>query len=274
MKNLLTAILALFSIGLFSCQKEVDDIFAGNASPTGHLVKLVSKSGSDSSVLAFGYNSSNKLISLTSNAVVSGSNISFSERAERNSAQIIQRLIIKTDQYQQYGIDSAITNIQYTAGRYSAKVTNLNLGGIIITDSVSLVYDASGKVIREDDFLTFTGLTEQTAKTEYTYNGNNIATIKRYSYDSSTSSFTLDETYTYDQYDDKLSPMYFGVEAFVFESPELYSYNNPLKSSITSSGSTQNYTTSYTYNSANKPITATSSVQPGNTTATGTYYYQ
>ena len=274
MKNILTASLALLSIGMFSCQKEVKDIFASGGSSGNRLVKVVSKSGSDSSVLAFGYNSSNKLTSLNSLAFSGGTTTTFSLRAERNSQGIIQKVITISDQYQQYGLDSVTTIVSYQGGHYSTEVTTIDLGGITAADSVSLTYDANGKVIKEESFFVALGSADTMSKNEYTYSGNNIASMKVYSYDPSTSSYELVTTYTYDQYDDKLSPMYFGNDAFVFGSPIFDSYNNPLKSSVWTLVATQSYTTTYTYNSANKPVTATSTIQPANTTATGTYYYQ
>lgn len=275
MKNSLTAILIVLSIGLFSCQKEVKDIFASGGSSGNRLVKVVSKSGSDSSVLAFGYNGSNKLTSLNSVTVSGGTTSTFSMRAERNSQGIIQKVIIKNpDLYQQYGLDSVITVVGYQAGHYSTEVTTIDLGGITAADSISLTYDANGKVVREESFFVALGSADTMSKTEYTYSGNNIASIKTYSYDPSTSSYTLVENITYDQYDDKLSPMYIGNDAFVFGSPEFDSYNNPTKSSDWTLVAAQTYTTTYTYNAANKPVTATATVQPANTTVTGTYYYQ
>lgn len=275
MKNLLTAFLALLSVGLFSCQKEVTDIFNNSGSSSGtQLVKVISKSGSDSSAMTFGYNASKKLTDLNSFSVTSGTTSSFSMRAVRNAQGIIQKVIIKSDQYQQYGLDSVITVVGYQAGHYSTEVTTIDLGGMTVADSVYLTYDAGGRVIKEESFFVALGSADTMSKTEYTYNGNNIATMKTYSYDPSTSSYTLIDTYTYDQYDDKQSPMYFGNDAFVFGSPLFDSYNNPLKSSESVLGTTQTYTITYTYNSANKPATASSIIQPGNTTATGTYYYQ
>lgn len=275
MKNLLAAGVALLCIGLFSCQKEVTDIFNNTGSSSGgQLVKVISKSGSDSSAMSFGYNSSKKLTDLNSVSVTNGNTSSFSMRAERNAQGIIQKVIIKSDQYQQYGLDSVITTVSYQAGHYSTEVTSIDLGGITAEDSVSLSYDAGGKVIKEESFFVALGSADTMSKNEYTYSGNNISSMKVYSYDPTTSSYQLVTTYTYDQYDDKLSPMYFGNDAFVFGSPLFNSYNNPLKSSQTVLGTTQTYSVTYTYNSANKPATATSTIQPGNTTATGAYYYQ
>jgi hypothetical protein len=205
--------------------------------------------------------------------VVSGSTSVTQERTERNSQGIIQRLIIKAEQYQQAGLDSIVTVIEYSSGRYTSKVTTIDLGIVIFRDSVALIYDAQGKVITEkiyDDLAT--GTYEENSKIDYTYSGDNIATIRQYSYDGST--YSLVVTYSYDEYDNKISPMNIGFEAFVFDSPAMYSSNNPTKSSISDGISSQTFTTSYTYNSVNKPLTGTSVIQPGNSTATATYYYQ
>ena len=240
----------------------------------GLLQKIVSKSGSDSSSLVFGYNSSQKLITLNT-LEVSGGTTSFSnETVERNSQGIIQKLIIKNDQYQQSGLDSVETIIEYNSGRYISKVTSVDLGGgVFFRDSVSLIYDGSGKVVTERTYDDIgTGSYDEMKKIEYTYSGNNIASINFYSYDGS--SYSLQETFTYDEYDNKISPMSLGNEAFVFDSPAMYSSNNPTKSSITALGNTQTYSISYTYNASNYPLTALSTIQPGNSTATGTYYYQ
>jgi len=261
---------------LFSCEKEVDfaNAGAGNGGSSDVLLqKLVSKSGLDSSTLEFGYNSSKNLVTLNTIDVTSGTTSVTQERVERNSQGIIQRLIIKDEQYQQVGLDSVVTVMEYSSGRYTSKVTMLDLGIVIFRDSVALIYDAQGKVITEriyDDLAT--GSYEENSKIEYTYSGNNIATIKQYSYDGTT--YSLVVTYSYDEYDNKVSPMNIGFDAFVFDAPALYSANNPTKSSIADSGSSQTFTTTYTYNSANKPLTGTSIIQPGNSIATATYYYQ
>jgi hypothetical protein len=278
--RILIAVFALSSLVLFSCQKEAD--FAngnngggGGGNNTSLLKKIVSKSGSDSSVVLFGYNSSQKLTSFDAVSAIGGVDILIQERAERNAQGIIQKLIIKSDQYTQFGIDSVVTVMNYSSGRYNSKVTTIDLGVFALVDSIALVYDATGKVVTERSYSDFgLGGYEEIGKIDYTYNGNNVASIKNYSYDSGTSSYDLLETYTYDQYDNKISPIYTGIEAFVFDSPLFYSSNNPTKSSITSSGSTETYTTTYTYNSSNKPLTGSSIIQPGNTTTTATYFYQ
>jgi len=274
-KNVLLLLIFVTAV-LFSCQKEVDfaNTNGGNGGTTDALLqKMVSRSGSDSSTLEFGYNASKKLMTLNTTDVTSGTTSLTRERVERNSQGIIQRLIIKDDQYQQLGLDSVVTVMEYSSGKYISKVTTIDLGVVVFRDSVALIYNAEGKVITEriyDDLAT--GNYEENSKIDYTYSGNNIAAIKYYSYDAST--YSLVVTDSYDEYDNKVSPMNIGLDAFVFDSPAMYSFNNPTKSSISDQSSSQTFITSYTYNPVNKPLTATSTIQPGNSTATATYYYQ
>ncbi|MGZ3924401.1 MAG: hypothetical protein ACXVLT_12725 [Flavisolibacter sp.] len=278
MKSLLTAVLGVMSIALFSCQKEVKDIFSNNGSTgggstgSGLLTKITSNNGTDSATLSFTYNASKQLISFISETTSGGQTVTVSERAVRNSQGTIQQVIYKSPQYQQLGIDSAVSVIKSSAGKYTTEITDLNVGGIPFVDSVALIYDAAGKVIREEQYYVIMGAADTSGKTEYTYSGSNLATVKNYSWDGTT--FNLDQTYTYDQYDTKVNPMYFGADAFVFGSPAFVSMNNPLKSTQTALGTTQNFATTYTYNSSNKPVTATSVVQPNGTVSRGTYYYQ
>ena len=254
----------------------MDDIFKNNGNTGGNnsglLTKIISRAGTDSAVMLFSYNSSQKLSSFNTNIVSGGTTVSVSERAERNSQGIIQKVIYKSDVYQQLGLDSVTSIIKSSGGRYEAEVTQFDLGGIGFADSVALFYDGAGKVVKEEQYYIFLDTAELTGKTEYTYSGNNLATLKNYSWDGS--DYMLDETFTYDQYDSKVNPMYFGNDAFVFGSPFFISVNNPLKSSQSDGTTTLDFTTIYTYNSSNKPVAATSVVQPGGSTQTGNYYYQ
>ncbi|MES1226886.1 MAG: hypothetical protein ABUT20_66040, partial [Bacteroidota bacterium] len=227
MKKILLIIPFISLLFLLSCQKEAgftNNNSGGSTSGNGLLTKIVSKNGSDSSILAFGYNSSNKLMTLNTTIVSGGTTTQIQERVERNAQGLITKLIIKSPTYQQAGIDSVVTVMISNSGKYTAKVTTVSFLGFTVKDSVSIIYDANGKVIRERSFDDpGTGSYEETAKIDYTYSGNNIASIKMYSYDASTSSYTLEETDTYDQYDNKISPTNFGYDAFAFDSPFFFS---------------------------------------------------
>ena len=269
----------LSTLLFYSCQKEVD--FANGANGVNnaknHLLRrVVSKSGSDSSNLIFAYNSSEQLIQLTTIDVTGGVKTMTSERAERNSQGIIQKLFIKDDEYQRLGLDSVIAIVQYSGGKYLSKVTKIDVGIAVFRDSVAIMYDPSGKVMSErmyDDFAV--GSYDETSKIDFTYTDNNIATVKQYVFNTSTSSYVLNVAYTYDEYDTNRSPLSVGYDAFVFNSPTLYSSNNPTKYSITSPPTPAlTYAATYTYNPESRPITGVATIQPANSMVTSTYYYQ
>jgi hypothetical protein len=269
----------LSTLLFYSCQKEVDFANGVNGvnNAKNHLLqKVVSKSGSDSSNLIFAYNSSEQLIQLTTIDVTGGVKTMTSERAERNSQGIIQKLFIKDDEYQRLGLDSVVTIVQYSGGKYLSKVTTIDVGIAIFRDSVAIMYDPSGKVITEimyDDFAV--GSYDETSKIDFTYADNNIATVKQYVFNTSTSSYVLNVAYTYDEYDNNRSPLSIGYDAFVFNSPTLYSSNNPTKYSITSPPTPAlTYAATYTYNPESRPLTGVATIQPANSMVTSTYYYQ
>ena len=269
----------LSTLLFYSCQKEVDFANGTNGvnNVKNHLLqKVVSKSGSDSSNLIFAYNSSEQLIQLTTVDVTGGVKTMTSERAERNSQGIIQKLFIKDDEYQRLGLDSVITIVQYSGGKYLSKVTKIDVGIAIFRDSVAIIYDPSGKVISEkmyDDFAV--GSYDETSKIDFTYADNNIATVKQYVFNTSISSYVLNVAYTYDEYDNNRSPLSIGYDAFVFNSPTLYSSNNPTKYSITSPPAPAlTYAATYTYNPETRPLTGVATIQPANSMVTSTYYYQ
>jgi len=124
-----------------------------------------------------------------------------------------------------------------------------------------------------DDFAV--GSYDETSKIDFTYADNNIATVKQYVFNTSISSYVLNVAYTYDEYDNNRSPLSIGYDAFVFNSPTLYSSNNPTKYSITSPPAPAlTYAATYTYNPETRPLTGVATIQPANSMVTSTYYYQ
>src|SRR6476469_3272707 len=107
------ATLPAVTILLFSCEKERD--FANkqnsNTDATGILlVKMVTKSGPDSAVHIYSYNSSGKLIDMTTTGTDQGDVLFNQETIVRNSKGIIQKIIFKDEQLIQSGVDSFIIN--------------------------------------------------------------------------------------------------------------------------------------------------------------------
>ncbi|MEO6071538.1 MAG: hypothetical protein ABIN57_09950 [Chitinophagaceae bacterium] len=276
-----TLLLFLFAlIILQSCQKEVSKENGGaSAAPSGTLlVRSVYKSGTDSSLTTYAYDGARRLTTLNNSGTTSGAPYNTQIKIVRNTSGIIQKMNIKSDQFAQLGIDSLVYVVNYdlTTGRYKSKVFTVDFLVVVLKDSTSYDYDASGKVIRDREFTDdgTAGGYEEVGKTEYTYAGNNIATVKIFSYDVPSNTYTLNETDTY-EYDAKTNALQLGNEAFLLGDVSFYGANNVSKLTINvpaDPASNQVHTTTYTYNSNNRPLIATVLMQPGGTTTTSFTY--
>jgi hypothetical protein len=283
MKKLITAIPVLTLIFMVSCKKETSlqtggapGSGGGGNQPSGLLSKLVSKSGSDSTVLVFGYDASKRLISLNTSGSDSSGNFQDSRRFVRNAQGIITQIIDKNPDLAQFGLDSVVTRLDYN-GRYTNRVIEINTLFVAIKDSTALSYDANGNIILEHEYTDYMmgGGYEETAKTEYTYSGNNISLIKVSSFDSTTASYLPVYNATYN-YDAKTSPLILKNEGTAIGYSDFFSSNNVTQAAFeVPSDPSSNFTlnTTYTYNSDNKPITGTGVVQGGGT-STSSYFYQ
>jgi hypothetical protein len=279
--RILLATLSAVTILLFSCEKERDLANKQNSGTdaTGtRLVKMVTKSGTDSAVHIYSYNSSGELIDMTTTGTDRGDILFNQETIVRNSKGIIQKIIFKDEQLIQSGVDSFLINVHYdeNLSQYTSRVATIDYGFGIWRDSVIFSYDANGKMITASNFTdNGTGTYHTGGKLEYTYAGNNMATAKVFSYKSG--AYEEDFTLTI-EYDTKTSPLILGNEAFVIDYQGIgayYSSNNFTKQTVTyPSDPTETYTSTYTYNSTNLPATSIAQVQPGSDTYSSTYFYQ
>jgi hypothetical protein len=275
MRNLLTAVFAILTIGMFSCQKEVKDIFAPSGSGNGtRLIKAVDKSGTDSTVTIYGYNAAGKITSADFSGIDSGQAFDLSIRYVRNSSNIIQQQIVKSSDFSSLGIDSLVTYVRYDQGtnRYINAVSSFILFGLPLADSIVFQYDGSGRLVTEIDYTDVGFGYDPVTKKDYIYAGNNLATEKVYQYDFSSSTYSLEDSYTY-EYDTKVNPLQFATDAPVLNLFPFYSANNVLKTTYVSSDPAYNFvmTEAYTYNSSNRPVTDISTT--GSDVTTTTYYY-
>jgi len=279
--RILPATLSVLTILLFSCQKERDLASkenSGNDATGTRLVKMVTKNGTDSAVHIYSYNSSGKLIDMTTTGIDQGDVLFNEETIARNSKGIIQKIIFKDEQLIQSGVDSFIINVHYdeSLSQYTSRVDIIDYGFEIWRDSVTFSYDANGEMVTLTYFTdNGTGSYHPGGKADYTYAGNNMATVKLFSYNSG--AYEEDFTVT-SEYDAKTSPLILGNEAFIIDYQGLggyYSSNNFTKQTATyPSDPTETYTSTYTYNSSNLPATSTTHSQPDNATYSSTYFYQ
>lgn len=277
MRKLSVAFFALTAVLLMSCQKEVDDGAGGGSTGGTKLLRTVAKSGSDSLVTDYNYTSANKLSGFTLYGVQGGQPIDFLVKFHRNGSGIIQKMISSSSAFVPLGIDSIETFVQFDAGnnRYKAALTTISLFGLTFIDSVAYQYDAGGRLSSQIDYAddgTGGGFV-QNSKREYTYNGSNLATQKVYQWDDASSTFLLAETYTY-EYDTKVNPLQFVQDAPVMGMDGFYSANNTTKTTLVAADPADNFITTdtFTYNTANRPATATSVT--GTTTTNISYFYQ
>lgn len=270
-------VLAILSIGLFSCQKEVDNIFSNQGTPNntpGLLRRMVIKDGSDSSATNYIYNTANQLIGINIIEVSSGVATTKSNFFQRNSQGIIQKIITKASEFAALGIDSAVSVVNYdaTSRRYTSKVLKLSILGLVLSDSLSYTYDASGKIISFDNYLDDGMGTTQASRLAFTYVNGNVTTMKGYDLSSATPVLYLTEVF---EYDGKPSPLVLGNEAWVLnETEQWYSTNNWIKQTVNVVGDPDTHVITYghTYNASNKPVTV-NLVSDGQPAGTISYYY-
>ncbi len=287
MKQFLYAAIGLLTLALVSCQKEIDWNLPGGSAPGGGgsgdlLVKVVQVTGTDSTVTTYKYDGSKRLIEEKITGMSGGNDIGTNTKYYRNSNGIITRSVQVVNAFIPLGLDSVETrfNFNLATNRYTSTVYTLALFGISFVDSTIFTYDGSGNVIRDEILQsTFGQPFEFSAKDEYTYSaGGNITSMKTYTFDPPTASYDQIGTYDY-TFDGKTNPIRLSAnkEAMIMMRSGFMNVNNATQFQFTDlTGSGQDFTSSfvYTYNSKNKPSTATMTMTPPGTIYAVTFYYQ
>lgn len=269
---------------LSACQKEksLEDPNAtpGTGSGTGNnnngtrLTHIGSRIGADTITTSFRYTTGGRLNAIEYSGSVDGQDAGAQIRIFRNSADIITSYVTKAELFTAIGIDSLVTNFLYDAAtsRYRYGVTRYTFMGDQSADSVVFNYDGAGKLISAISFHDEGAGFEQDTKDEITYSGNNIASVKTYTFDGSV--FVPEQTTTYDLYDNKSNPLFFPQDAPALGMTTFYSANNVVKRTITdhTSGESASGTFTYSYNTNNRPTKAVSS--HGTASSTSNYFYQ
>jgi len=268
---MLTGISVVF---LTSCQKEVnEDLNSGNSN-SGLLSKIGSKSDADSSTTTFAYNSSHKLVKISTEGTSGGQTDNADQSIVRNSQGVVTSIVSKSPGLAQYGLDSLKTIVHIDgSGKYTSRVTTIDLIVLIIKDSVALQYSVNNVLKEVEYFDDGTGYAE-IGRTEYTYSGNNISseTVAQADDNGVLQPYYV-VTYTYDN---KVAPLILGNEGVAIGYSSFFSSNNIAKAVLEMTADpTQNstITKTYTYNSGNKPLTAIS-IEQGGSSAKDTYTYQ
>lgn len=260
MKNLLTAVFGITCLALFSCQKEVDDVFSNNGNTNGNalgsLKKMVITYGPDSSVTDFFYDNSGKVIGVNITTVSSGSSEFNNETIERNSQGMIQKTITRATSLLQIGVDSLVATVTSASGRYTNRVLTFSVLGSTASLSSFYYYDVNGRIVSQKDYIDDGTGNVDSSRMDYAYSGSNLVSYK--GYDLSTGTGTPDLIQLF-EFDSKAAPLSVGNEAYVLNNFfQWYSANNIKKMTVNASGDPDTHieTWDYTYNSTNRPVSA------------------
>jgi hypothetical protein len=273
MRKGLLIVAMITALFIFSCKKERSfdaNSSGGGGTTSGNLLsKIVTHlGGNDSVTIFYDYDNQKRLVSYNYDGISNGDAFTGQFKFVRNAQGIIQKVIIKSDELAASGFDSVANVVRYntTLARYTSTLFVFDDAGLFLKDSTAFTYNASGKLIQSEEFLDngFTGGYAETTKTEYSYDAaGNVTRVKNYLFNDVTG---LYEPYDEDiyEYDAKSNPLMVGNEAFLLGDPTLASVNNVIKDTYTDFGD-PNFndviTTTYTYNSSNKPITSTATYQ-------------
>ncbi|HMK25260.1 MAG TPA: hypothetical protein VK483_04455 [Chitinophagaceae bacterium] len=285
MKRLFFGVI-LFSILVFvSCQKEIDWGFDSGNPATKLLVRIKSKTGTDTTQLDYTYDAGKKIIREKTTGISGGTSLDNDLVIKRNASGIITTTVQKSAALLAAGIDSIETRYNYNTGtsKYTSSVFQISIPGFDVTDSAVYNYDGSGRITGDDHYLQINGLPIPlppvlSLKNYYIYtaSGSNIDSVKQDAATTPGGPLSPVSSQAY-HYDSKINPLIISNEAILLTRTGLYNANNPTKAVVTNTvDPTQDFTMDYTYryNNVNKPDSSYGTRTPGGTVTAAKYFYQ
>ena len=279
-KNRIT-FFCLIVLVFVSCQKEIDWGTGGGDAADKLLVKIISKTGPDSSITTYTYNSAKQLTGENTTGVASTTILENDMKIYRNNSGIIQKTVQVAAGFLANGIDSVVTRYNYnsTLLRYSSSVFSVTVSGTTVFDSILYVYDGSGKIVSDEHYVKASILPPVlNLKNQYTYSADGLNLTATQQLASTTLGGSLSQstvqTFTFDT---KKNPLVIKQEAIVLLRTGLFNAQNSLKTIVTNtSDPTTDYTMDYVYKytTAGKPDSSYATRTPGATITASKYFYQ
>ncbi|MBS1655846.1 MAG: hypothetical protein JSU05_13425 [Bacteroidetes bacterium] len=296
-RNILSLI--LISAILFSCTKEVSFETGSNGSSGGSggsggtggsgggntngdlLIKAlqITPATNDTDVITFGYDTNKRLTSYNATGKVNGTAIDIHYTITRLSDGKISKILSMSSTMLAAGVDSAVYYPFYVSGSskldYVLDTQYTSFGDL--ADSTIYTYNSSGQVVSKETIIDFAGITMPSAKEEYTYDGSgNVTLTKIYTTDGA-GGFTQVSTKT-NTFNSHKSGRTFGDESYIVLGTDNVSANDITGSAVNATTGTS-YTSAMsqqTYNSFDRPISASATVtpQPPGYNLKLLYYYQ
>ena len=284
-------LLTVLYAGFTSCQKEitglvtVTDSTGGGSTVPGStngdlLVKSYGRSGADSNVTTYTYNSAKKLIA-TYNVMSANSGSTTYYGFERDSTG----LIVRRKQFTTSGLIPASPDTSVTVYHYSTGTTkqiiystsSIVAFGFSVDDSTVYTYNTVGKLTKTESYQSsiLTGASELSSRNTFTYDASgNVSTMVASGFLAGVPVSTITYTYTYDS---KTSPeTYTEAEAIAISSGPVATHNPTGFQAVSTTAGTISSTNIYTYNTSNRPATSKQTVTQGtaSTITNYTFYYQ
>ena len=278
MSKVFLALTLLLAVCAVSCSKE-ESLENGNGGTGGGntngvlLSQIVIHLGADSATTSFLYDGNKRLLTETNEGLLSIVSDDYLQRVTRSAQGVIQRVVV-------YDNSTLTDSIEYfvrynsSNSRYIAKLTYDDAGNSV--DSIAYNYDNSGKIVSQIAYVNFGSGFEPITKDTMIYDGGgNIKRTVTYERDGNVwddiGEMAVD-------YDIKVNPLKLSQEAVVLDRAQYHGNNNPTKITIMDYDEpmfNQEITITYTYNSADRPVTANISIPgAGGASLPATFKYQ
>jgi hypothetical protein len=272
MRNLLIFLLLLIGGAgvLTSCQKEITGAVTktdstnnnggSNMPPSTNgelLIKVDGKSGADSNVTYYTYNSAKKVITrrLLSSSIGQSTNAWYG--FQRDSAG----LIVQSKSYTQVSFspmqaDTITTIFRYSTGNNPTLTYSTSFSAGLFADSTVYTYGSNGHVAKVESYQSnlVSGTLSLVDRDVFTYDGaGNL--VKQETYLSALGTILLSRTQTF-EWDNKLPPITFSEAESLIITTLPAPLHNLTRTTTTGNGIDLIVSQTYTYNSANKPATS------------------
>jgi hypothetical protein len=276
--------LFIFLLLLFGCSKTTPGTGGGSAGTV--LIKTVTvnaASGSDSVIFEYGYDADGRLITYTSTLqTASPPDMTDYTRYYRDNSERIYKIAEITNQLVN-GIpsDTVLTFITHIAAttRLEYAIRQQPIGGEMIYDSATFMYDGVGNLIRTTHFTYPVSAPDSINSSYYTWSwdaNHDLTEIDLYNDPGNAGNPQLNLTYQF-SYDSKINPLNQGDDVLLETIWEIESSHNIIlqKDIFPGAGSYLNgsLTTNYMYNSNNLPDSSSLSSTLVPTTNTIYYYH-
>jgi YD repeat-containing protein len=251
--------LSILALLLHACSKDNDTKPSGG---TGKLSKVVSTDDSYTTTVLYSYDANGKLLGKRAtwrqNQAVGGGSGEDGFRIVRKAGEMIDKIVFKSS----YNADSTTCTTTSSGPLYTSMEWTDLFASHAVTRKFSFTYDNQGKIASVTETDIYGGQPDPKNRYNFTYQNNNLTSIKTYRLSTGTDIFFDDYSLEYDQ---KVNPIAFGNESILlsFVSGRSFvqcSANNLTKMTVKQVGSPSPdvvTTVSYTYNDQNMPVKAT-----------------